>query len=198
MTKTRSTAPRFGHLSTFAEALATEVQAFPHSSAAARQLQDLAKRIEQHTKTWLSATGENAGTLALFAGPSGTGKTVAAKMIAKRFALPLYRIDLGKLASKYIGETEKNLSKLLDAASKEASVLFFDEADALFGKRSEVKDSHDSYANMEVSYLLQRLEQHPGVAILTTNQPKSIDSSLLRRFEYVIDFEASRDHDKNG
>ena len=113
--------------------------------------------------------GRDTGTTALFAGPSGTGKTMAADVLAHELGLPLYAIDLAGVVSKYIGETEKNLDRLFDAADAVDAILFFDEADALFGKRSEVRDSHDRYANVEISYLLQRMEAHDGVAILATN-----------------------------
>ena len=109
------------------------------------------------------------GISALFSGASGTGKTMAAEVLANELALDLYRIDLSAVVSKYIGETEKNLRRLFDAAEETGAILLFDEADALFGKRSEVKDSHDRYANIEVSYLLQRMEAYRGLAILTTN-----------------------------
>jgi hypothetical protein len=125
---------------------------------------------------------------ALFAGESGTGKTMAAEVIASELGLSLYRIDLSAVVSKYIGETEKNLRKLFDAAENGGAILFFDEADALFGKRSEVKDSHDRYANIEVNYLLQRLESFHGLAILATNMKGSLDSAFLRRLRFVINF----------
>jgi hypothetical protein len=124
----------------------------------------------------------------LFAGESGTGKTMAAEVIASELGLSLYRIDLSAVVSKYIGETEKNLRKLFDAAEDGGSILFFDEADALFGKRSEVKDSHDRYANIEVNYLLQRLESFRGLAILATNMKSSLDSAFLRRLRFVVNF----------
>ena len=109
------------------------------------------------------------GISVLFAGESGTGKTMAAEVIANDLRLLLYRIDLSAVVSKYIGETEKNLRRLFDAAEDGGAILFFDEADALFGKRSEVKDSHDRYANIEINYLLQRMESYRGLAILATN-----------------------------
>lgn len=128
------------------------------------------------------------GISALFAGVSGTGKTLAAEVLANELQLDLYRIDLAALISKYIGETEKNLSQVFDAAEGGGVVLLFDEADALFGKRSEVKDSHDRYANVEISYLLQRMEAFQGLAILTTNMKSSLDSAFLRRLRSVVDF----------
>ncbi len=127
------------------------------------------------------------GVSALFAGPSGVGKTMAAEVIARELDLDLYRIDLSRVISKYIGETEQNLRRVFDAAEAGGAVLFFDEADALFGKRSEVKDSHDRYANIEISYLLQRMETYSGLAILATNLKSHIDSAFLRRLRFVID-----------
>jgi len=128
------------------------------------------------------------GIAALFAGASGTGKTMAAEVLAAELRLDLYRIDLASMVSKYIGETEKNLRKVFDAAEESGAILLFDEADALFGKRSEVKDSHDRYANVEVSYLLQRVEAYRGLAILTTNLKSAIDSAFLRRLRFVVQF----------
>jgi SpoVK/Ycf46/Vps4 family AAA+-type ATPase len=128
------------------------------------------------------------GVTALFAGPSGTGKTMAAEIIARDLRLDLCRIDLSGVVSKYIGETEKNLKRLFEAAEGGGAVLFFDEADALFGKRSEVKDSHDRYANIEISYLLQRMEAYSGLAVLATNMKTHLDPAFLRRLRFVIDF----------
>ena len=128
------------------------------------------------------------GISALFSGPSGTGKTLAAEVIANALDLDLYRIDLSQVVSKYIGETEKNLGRIFDAAETGGAVLLFDEADALFGQRSEVKDSHDRYANIEVSYLLQRMEAYQGLAILTTNMKQALDSAFLRRLRFVVPF----------
>jgi len=128
------------------------------------------------------------GVSALFTGPSGTGKTMAAEVLAGELRLDLYRIDLSSVVSKYIGETEKNLRKVFDAAEQGGSILLFDEADALFGKRSEVKDSHDRYANIEVSYLLQRMEAYRGLAILTTNFKEALDTAFLRRLRFIVQF----------
>jgi hypothetical protein len=128
------------------------------------------------------------GLSVLFAGASGTGKTLASETIARELGFPLYRIDLSALLSKYIGETEKNLETVLDAADRDGVVLLFDEADALFGRRSTIRDSHDRYANQEVSYLLQRLESFEGLAILTSNLPDAIDPAFARRFRFVINF----------
>ncbi|MGB9176689.1 MAG: AAA family ATPase, partial [Methanoregula sp.] len=128
------------------------------------------------------------GISALFAGESGTGKTMAAEAIAYELALDLYRIDLSQVVSKYIGETEKNLRRLFDAAEDGGAILFFDEADALFGKRSEVKDSHDRYANIEINYLLQRMEAFQGLAILATNAKSALDPAFVRRLRFIVDF----------
>jgi len=128
------------------------------------------------------------GICALFAGPSGTGKTMAAEVLAGELKLDLYRIDLATVVSKYIGETEKNLRRVFDAAEDGGAILFFDEADALFGKRSEVKDSHDRYANIEISYLLQRMEAYRGLSILATNMRTAMDSAFLRRIRFVANF----------
>jgi hypothetical protein len=128
------------------------------------------------------------GISALFAGESGTGKTMAAEVIANHLELRLYRIDLSAVVSKYIGETEKNLRRLFDAAEDGGAILFFDEADALFGKRSEVRDSHDRYANIETSYLLQRIESYRGLAILATNMRSALDDAFMRRLRFVVTF----------
>ncbi|MEZ0112596.1 hypothetical protein ABH920_006619 [Catenulispora sp. EB89] len=128
------------------------------------------------------------GVTALFAGGSGTGKTLAAEVVARELGLDLFVIDLSQVVSKFIGETEKNLRKVFDGAERGGALLLFDEADALFGKRSEVKDSHDRYANLEVSYLLMRMEEYRGLAILTTNMKKALDSAFMRRIRFVVDF----------
>jgi hypothetical protein len=128
------------------------------------------------------------GVTALFAGGSGTGKTLAAEVVAHELGLDLFVIDLSQVVSKFIGETEKNLRKVFDGAERGGAMLLFDEADALFGKRSEVKDSHDRYANLEVSYLLMRMEEYRGLAILTTNMKKALDSAFTRRIRFVVDF----------
>lgn len=128
------------------------------------------------------------GVTALFAGGSGTGKTLAAEVMARELGLDLFIIDLSQVVSKYIGETEKNLRRVFDAAERGGALLLFDEADALFGKRSEVKDSHDRYANLEVSYLLMRMEAYRGLAILTTNMKQALDTAFMRRIRFVVDF----------
>ncbi|ELS51352.1 ATP-binding protein [Streptomyces viridochromogenes] len=136
------------------------------------------------------------GVTALFAGGSGTGKTLAAEVMAKELGLDLFIVDLSQVVSKYIGETEKNLRRVFDAAERGGALLLFDEADALFGKRSEVKDSHDRYANLEVSYLLMRMEAYRGLAILTTNMKKALDTAFLRRIRFVVDFPFPAEHER--
>ena len=149
----------------------------------------LRQRHRVHEDWGFAAQGPRGlGIAALFAGDSGTGKTFAAEAIANEAGLDLYRIDLASTVSKYIGETEKNLARLFDAAERSGAVLLFDEADALFGKRSEVKDSHDRYANIEVAYLLQRVESYRGLAILTTNMKSALDRAFLRRIRFVVQF----------
>ncbi|HEX2927588.1 MAG TPA: ATP-binding protein, partial [Ruminiclostridium sp.] len=128
------------------------------------------------------------GLSILFSGPPGTGKTMAAQVVAKELQLELYKVDISKLVSKYIGDTEKNLEEIFDEAQLSNAILFFDEADAIFGRRTEVKDSHDRHANVETAYLLQRMEEYEGITILATNYLKNIDEAFLRRFGFVIDF----------
>ena len=138
---------------------------------------------------WGTGTAWNeSGISVLFAGPPGTGKTMAAEVLAAKLDLPMYRIDLSQVVNKYIGETEKNLKRVFDAADVSDMVLFFDEADALFGRRTEVSDAHDRYANLEISYLLERMERFKGLAILATNRKKDLDEAFLRRLRYVVDF----------
>ncbi len=136
------------------------------------------------------------GTTALFAGPSGTGKTLAAGIIARELGLPLFRIDLARVVSKWIGETEKNLDRVFKAAEDSNAVLFIDEADALLGKRSEVKDSHDRYANLEISYLLQRMELYDGLAILATNMRQLMDDAFMRRLAFTVLFPLPEEPDR--
>ncbi len=128
------------------------------------------------------------GINALFSGPSGTGKTMAAEIIAAQFGLDLYKIDLSGVVNKYIGETEKNLNRVFTEAERSNAILFFDEADALLGKRSEVKDAHDRYANVEVAYLLQKMEEYNGITILATNLSQNIDEAFTRRIRFIVEF----------
>lgn len=133
-------------------------------------------------------TGRSAGLMLLFCGASGTGKTMAASVVANAAGMALYRIDLAAVVSKYIGETEQNLERIFRAAERSSAVLLFDEADALLGRRSEVKDAHDRYANLETAYLLQKMEEHDGVVILSSNLPKNMDSAFARRMHYTVEF----------
>jgi SpoVK/Ycf46/Vps4 family AAA+-type ATPase len=138
------------------------------------------------------------GISALFTGTSGTGKTLAAQVIANDQKLDLYRVDLSNVVSKYIGETEKNLGRIFDVAGDSNAVLLFDEADSLFGKRSEVKDAHDRYANISNDYLLQRIESYQGIVILTTNSKESIDHAFIRRLRFIVDFPAPLREQRNS
>jgi SpoVK/Ycf46/Vps4 family AAA+-type ATPase len=156
-------------------------------------LQQIAEQIRQRSQVYQhwgfdKRMNRGMGISALFAGESGTGKTMAAEVIANDLQLHLYRIDLSAVVNKYIGETEKNLRRLFDAAEDGGAILFFDEADALFGKRSEVRDSHDRHANIEVNYLLQRMESYRGLAILATNLKSSIDQAFMRRLRFIVNF----------
>jgi hypothetical protein len=158
-----------------------------------QSLLDILTHVRQRTTVYeqwgfAGKTSRGLGITALFAGPSGTGKTMASEILARELHLDLYRIDLSAVVSKYIGETEKNMRRVFDAAEEGGAVLLFDEADALFGKRSEVKDSHDRYANLEVSYLLQRMEAYRGLAILTTNFRDALDPAFLRRLRFIVQF----------
>jgi len=158
-----------------------------------RQLQEIVAQV-RHRALVIEQWGFGArlalgkGLVALFAGPSGTGKTMAAGIMANELGLDLYRIDLSAVVSKYIGETEKNLARIFHEAESSNAILFFDEADALFGRRSEVRDSHDRYANIETSYLLQRMEEYDGLAILATNLQKNMDEAFVRRLHFAVEF----------
>ncbi|MCD5341557.1 AAA family ATPase [Arthrobacter sp. AK04] len=158
-----------------------------------RQLEQILDQVSNRGKVYdgmgfRERMNRGLGISVLFAGESGTGKTMAAEALAHKLDLLLYRIDLSSVVDKYIGETEKNLRRLFDAAEGGGAILFFDEADALFGKRSEVKDSHDRYANIEINYLLQRLEGYRGLAILATNRKSSMDTAFLRRLRFIVSF----------
>jgi SpoVK/Ycf46/Vps4 family AAA+-type ATPase len=158
-----------------------------------RRLDDLVSAIELRHRVldeWGFATRfmNSRGIKAMFAGPSGTGKTMAAAILAKSLQLDLQRIELATVISKYIGETEKNLRVAFAAARRANAILFIDEADALFGKRSEVKDAHDRYANVEIAFLLQEMEDHDGVVIIATNLARNIDEAFARRMQFVVEF----------
>ena len=157
------------------------------------QLRELCGRVEQHERVFGdwgfgARLTRGRGTAALFSGGSGTGKTMAAEVIANQLGQDLYRIDLARVVDKYIGETEKNLDRVFAAAESANAILFFDEADALFGKRSEVKDAHDRYANIEVSYLLQKMEAYEGIAILASNLADHLDTAFTRRLAFHVYF----------
>jgi hypothetical protein len=162
----------------------------PQQTQTLRHLASQVRRRMQVYEEWgFAARGRRGlGVSALFSGDSGTGKTMAAEVLAHELALDLYRIDLSAVVSKYIGETEKNLKQVFDAAEEGGALLLFDEADALFGKRADVKDSHDRYANIEVGYLLQRMEAYQGLAILTTNMKSALDRAFQRRLRFTIQF----------
>lgn len=157
-------------------------------------LKELAARIrrDRHGEDWDGAkTWVPNGVRALFTGGSGAGKRLAAAVLARELGMPLYRVELARVVSKYIGETEKNLDRIFEAESAADSVLLFDEVDALFGKRTEVKDAHDRYAYLEIDYLLQRLESFRGSAILASNLKHHIDPAFLRRLHAVVEFDAT-------
>jgi SpoVK/Ycf46/Vps4 family AAA+-type ATPase len=160
---------------------------------ALRQLREICDRVacrETVLERWGFARRltYGAGVNALFSGPSGTGKTMAAEVMAGELGVDLFRVDLAGVVSKYIGETEKNLDRVFSAAVDANGIVFFDEADALFGKRSEVRDSHDRYANIEISYLLQKMEQFDGIAILATNLRGNLDDAFVRRLAFAVHF----------
>lgn len=159
----------------------------------AAQIRAIIHAMEQlatvHYEWGTARPWSESGLTALFAGSPGTGKTMAVEAIATALGLPLFRIDLSQVVNKYIGETEKNLRRVFDTADESDVILFFDEADSLFGKRTEVKDSHDRYANLEVSYLLERMERFKGLAVLATNRKSDLDEAFLRRLRFLVDFE---------
>ncbi|WP_273853604.1 ATP-binding protein [Serratia bockelmannii] len=164
------------------------------SEPLALHLQDILAAVRQREavlgRGFARKVGYGTGISVLFCGPSGTGKTMAAEVLAGALGLDLIRVDLSMVVNKYIGETEKNLAKMFDLALADTGVLLFDEADALFGKRSEVKDAHDRHANIEVSYLLQRLEQYPGLVVMTTNNRAHLDDAFTRRLTFILRFDA--------
>jgi len=162
-------------------------------SAQKELLKEIAMQVKQRNKVYqdwgfASRSSRGLGITALFSGESGTGKTMASEVLAGELELDLYRVDLSQVINKYVGETEKNLKQIFDAAEDGGAILLFDEADALFGKRSEVRDSHDRYANIEVSYLLQRMEAYRGLAILTTNMKSTMDKAWMRRIRFIVQF----------
>lgn len=172
--------PRFNH----------EELILPHKQHVlfAEILKAMQSLTEVHYVWGTGKVWNESGISVLFAGPPGTGKTMAAEILSLKLDLPMYRIDLSQVVNKYIGETEKNLKRVFDAADISDMILFFDEADALFGRRTEVSDAHDRYANLEISYLLERMERFKGLAILATNRKKDLDEAFLRRLRYIVDF----------
>ena len=158
-----------------------------------QNLEDFAFEAQERNRFWELATARRlfprgTGLVGLFGGSPGTGKTMAAQVIAADLGLDLFRIDLATVVSKYIGETAKQLKQIFARAAMMNAVLLFDEADALFSKRTEVKDSHDRYANADTSYLLQLLEEYRGIAILATNKKQNVDAAFTRRIRYIVDF----------
>ena len=162
----------------------------PHVEQHLRELEARARLRGDVLDEWgfadLTATGR--GLTALFAGPSGCGKTMAAQVLARSLGLELYRADLAGVVSKYIGETEKHLRIIFDACQRAPVLLLFDEADALFGKRTQVRDAHDRFANIEIDYLLQCMEEFDGMAILATNRRGDLDAAFVRRLRFIVDF----------
>ena len=187
-----STRPRLDRLAERLDAKATwdDIVLPPESIDLLRQISGQVAQRNQVYEAWgfHGRMNRGLGISALFTGESGTGKTMAAEVVANDLRLNLYRIDLSAVVSKYIGETEKNLRRVFDAAEDGGAILFFDEADALFGKRSEVRDSHDRYANIEINYLLQRMEAFRGLAILATNMKNALDTAFARRLRFAVNF----------
>ncbi|MFZ4475450.1 MAG: ATP-binding protein [Saprospiraceae bacterium] len=189
----RNAQPDLGHLATCLECKSTwkDLVLSPETF---QSLQEIAHHVHFKNEVFeingfSRKMARSQGIAVLFAGESGTGKTMAAEVLANELQLDLYRIDLSQLVNKYIGETEKNIKRIFDAAESGGCILLFDEADAIFGKRSEVKDSHDRYSNIQVGYLLQRMETFNGVAILTTNMRHNFDKAFERRFRFILQFD---------
>lgn len=165
----------------------------------AEQIEDIKHWVQHHIELEADANLSrkiNMGYRVLFYGPPGTGKTLTAGLLGKEFNKDVYRVDLSQIVSKYIGETEKNLSKIFDRAEHKNWILFFDEADALFGKRTNVQSSHDKYANQEVSFLLQRVEDFSGLLILASNFKSNMDEAFLRRFHSIVQFPMPNAHER--
>ncbi len=170
--------------------------AFPPSTVA--ELREICRQAKHGGRPAGRELTPGKGLSILFSGPHGTGKTMAAEVIANELNLDLYRIDLSAVVSKYIGETEKNLERIFTAAGNSNAILFFDEADALFGKRSEASDAHDRYANTETRYLLQRIEEYAGLAVLATNMSDNIDPAFTRRLQFIVDFPSPDANDREN
>ena len=184
-TRHENLAQRIEPASTWADIVVGEqqIRVLRELSAAAAHVLQVSEDQQSEIKS-----SPDRGIIALFTGAGGTGKTMAAEVLARDLHRELYRIDLTRVVSKYIGETEKNLSRLFTEAAASGAILFFDEADALFGKRSEVKDSHDRYANVEISYFLQRTEEHRGLVIIDAKAPLEWPPALLPRIGFVVEF----------
>ncbi|MFB6454697.1 ATP-binding protein [Chitinophaga sp. Hz27] len=159
-----------------------------HTFKQIHEIEEWVRHHDQLLHEWNMIRRVKQGYCALFHGPPGTGKTMAAMLLGKYTGLDVYKIDLSKVISKYIGETEKNLSRIFDKAQRKKWILFFDEADTLFGKRTEIRDAHDRYANQEVGYLLQRIEQYSGLVILASNFKSNMDEAFLRRIQNIVYF----------
>lgn len=168
----------------------------PNTMLQIREIENWIKHNDTLLHAWGMKKKIKPGYRALFYGPPGTGKTLTATLLGKYTGKDVFRIDLSRVVSKYIGETEKNLSRLFDKAENKDWILFFDEADALFGKRTDIRDAHDKYANQEVSYLLQRVESYDGLVILATNQRGNIDDAFVRRFQNIIHFPMPRPEER--
>jgi SpoVK/Ycf46/Vps4 family AAA+-type ATPase len=184
-----------------AERIATQLEwddliLHPHTLHQIRDLENWMRWNETLMKEWGLKKHVKRGYRSLFYGPPGTGKTLTATLLGKYTGKEVYRVDLSQTVSKYIGETEKNLSKLFDKAENKNWILFFDEADALFGKRTDIRDAHDKYANQEVAYLLQRVEAYNGLVILASNQRTNIDEAFTRRFQSIIHFPFPRTEER--
>jgi AAA+ superfamily predicted ATPase len=173
-----------------------DVVLHPHTLRQIREIENWIKHNDTLLQDWGMEKRIKPGYRALFYGPPGTGKTLTATLLGKHTGKDVFRIDLSRVVSKYIGETEKNLSRLFDRAEHQNWILFFDEADALFGKRTEIRDAHDKYANQEVAYLLQRIESYNGLVILASNQRANIDEAFVRRLQSIIHFPMPRPEER--
>jgi len=168
----------------------------PNTLTQIREIENWIKHNDTLLSDWGMRKRIKPGYRALFFGPPGTGKTLTATLLGKHTGKDVFRIDLWRLVSKYIGETEKNVSRLFDKAENKNWILFFDEADALFGKRTDIRDAHDKYANQEVAYLLQRIESYSGLVILASNQRANIDDAFIRRLQSIIQFPMPRPEER--
>ena len=177
-----------GHLFKFKPTRSLDEKVF--SPTIIKELKKVTSYARKSTAVYKSSGGRKriVKKISLFTGTDGNGKTLAAETLARSTKKDLYRVDLSQIVSKYIGETEKNLEKIFKRVENKDWILFFDEADALFGKRTEVKDSHDRYANIEINYLVERIENYPGLVILATNKKTNLDNAFMRRLRYIVEF----------